>query len=500
VKSSLVHATERRGMRRRAAGPVALSVIMLSVFPLAGAAGCGVVGGRAPATVTPDAPFRQHAPTGTAERMFVPPLVQEGRLANGVRVFLAADKRSPLVALSIAVSRGAAAGPPGLANLAYQTLYAGTTVHDRSHIASGFQEIGAMGTMSLDHGSFAFHYTVLPSGREKAMALLAEMLRRPNLRQQEFDRDQSWLVTQVRARSPTEVMDAAVSAALYPPDHPYHFDPDGDEASIVRLTRADVVAFLRTYVQPDQVVVAAAGNVGWDALLADVTAEFGDWKGVAPPERPVPEVRPQGPDAPVVVIDRKGFNQSEIRVVALSPPVDSPDRLPFLLLATALGGNFTSRMNLNLRERHGYGYSPHTRVETRRGSGKFTAVANVVASRTGDALKEMLIELDRACSGDLSADELTLAKIDFLRTIPERFLTTRATSQTLARLAAARRPVDEHLKFMRDLPSIDTGHVRLVAEQYLTRDKLRVVIMGDASIVQAQLADYRLEVVPMTSD
>jgi zinc protease len=472
---------------------------MLFVLVLSGAAGCGVVGGRASATVTPDAPFRQQAPTGTAERMFVPPLVQEGRLTNGVRVFLATDKRSPLVALSIAVSRGAAAAPPGLANLAYQTLYGGTTLHDRSHIASGFQEIGAMGTMSLDHGSFAFHYTVLPSGRQKAIALLAEMLRKPHLRQQEFDRDQSWLVTQVRARSPTEVMDAAVSAALYPPDHPYHFDPDGDEATIDRFTRADVVAFLRTYVQPDQVVVAAAGNVGWDALLADVTAEFGDWKGVAPPERPVPEVRPQAPDAPVVIIDRKGFNQSEIRVVALSPPVDSPHRLPFLLLATALGGTFTSRMNLNLRERHGYGYSPHTRVETRRGSGKFTAVANVVASRTGDALKEMLLELDRACSADLSTDELTLAKIDYLRTIPERFLTTRATSQTLARLAAARRPVDEHLTFMRELPSINAGHVRLVAEQYLTRDKLRVVIMGDASTVRAQLGDYRVEVVPMNA-
>ena len=483
-------ATERR-----------VSIPMLLIFGLAtGSAACGLVGARAAAAVTPDATFRQRAPVGTADRTFLPPLVQEGRLKNGIRVFLATDARSPLVALSVAVSRGAAAASPGLANLAYQTLYAGTALRDRSHIASGFQQIGAMGTMTLDHGSFAFHYTVLPSGRRKAIALVAEMLQKPNLTQQEFDRDQSWLLTQVHARSPTEVLDAAVSAALYPPDHPYRFDPDGDEASIRRLTRADIVAFLRTEVQPDQIVVAAAGSVGWEALFADVSAEFADWNGTAPPERSVPDVSPPAPDAPVVIIDRKGSNQSEIRVAALSPPVESTDRLPFLLLATALGGTFTSRMNLNLRERHGYGYSPHTRVETRRGPGRFTAVANVVASRTGDALKEMLNELDRVCSADLSSEELTLAKVDFLRTIPERFLTTRATSQTLARLAAAHRPVDEHLKFTRDLPSIGAAHVRLIAEQYLKRDKLRVVIMGDAETIRTQLAGQRVEVVPMNAE
>jgi zinc protease len=295
-------------------------------------------------------------------------------------------------------------------------------------------------------------------------------------------------------------MDAVVSAALYPDGHPYRFDPEGDEETIRRLKREDVIGFLRTHVQPDQVVVAAAGNVGWETLFADVSSEFADWTGVAPPEPALPDVSPPAPGAAIVIVDRKGSNQSEIRVAALSPPADSSDRLPFVLLATALGGTFTSRMNLNLRERHGYGYSPHTRVETRRGRGRFTAVANVVAARTGDALKEMLIELERVSSADLSYDELSLAKIDYLRTIPERFLTMRATSQTLARLATDRRPIDEHFRFGRELPSIGAGHVRLVAEQYLTRDKLRVVIMGDAATVQAQLAGYSVEVVPMSAD
>ena len=466
---------------------------------LAGGFACGPRFGL-DAAVTPDAPFRRDPPAGTADPPFVPPSVREAKLPNGVRVLLAEDQRSPIVALSVAVSRGAAAAPPGIANLAYITLYAGTEVRNRSHLASGFQELGAMGTTTLDDDSFAFHYTVLPSGRRKALALIAEMLRRPRLSEEEFARDRSWLLTSIHARSPNDAIEDAVSGALYPLDHPYRFDPDGDEQLIRRIPRAEITRFLREQVQPDQIVVAAAGHVRWDELFADVVAQFADWSGKAPPARALPEVSPPPADAPVIIVDRQGSNQSEIRVAALCPPIDSADRLPFLLLASALGGTFTSRMNLNLRERHGYGYSPHTRVETRRGSGKFTAIATVAAPRTGDALEEIFIELERVRSADLSSEELALAKVSFLRTIPERFSTMRATAQTLARLAADRRPIDENEKFAGELPSIGEREIRLIAEKYLNRDKLRVVIMGDAATVRPQLGVDRVEVVPMNAD
>jgi zinc protease len=253
-------------------------------------------------------------------------------------------------------------------------------------------------------------------------------------------------------------------------------------------------------VQPDQIVVAAACHVGWGELFNDVMEMFGDWYGKAPAERPIPEASSPVRGAPIIVVDRQGSNQSEIRIAALCPSMDSPDRLPFLLLATALGGTFTSRMNLNLRERHGYGYSPHTQVETRRGAGKFTAIASVATARTSDALREMLLELERARSADISEEELSLAKTSFLRSIPERFSTVRATAQTLARLAAHHRPIDENEKFAGDLTSLGTSDIRLVAEKYLSRDKLRVVILGDAASVRPQLGEAPFEVVPLPAD
>jgi zinc protease len=463
---------------------------------------CGARRGSAmtATAATPDASFRQSPPAGKPDPPFIPPPVREARLPNGVRVLLAEDQRSPIVALSVAVARGAAAAPPGVANLAFVTLYAGTTVRDRSHVASGFQQLGAIGVTTLDYDSFALHYTVLPSGRHGTLSLVAEMLQKPALSEAEFARDHAWLVTSVHARSPKEMIVDTVSAALYPADHPYRFDPEGDEPSLRRIGRAEVAGFLREQVQPDQVVVAAAGHVGWDELFGDVVDMFGDWRGQAPAPRPLPAVNPPAPSAPIIVLDDRGSNQSEIRIAALCPASDSPDRLPFLLLATLLGGTFTSRMNLNLRERHGYGYSPRTQVETRPSSGTFTAIATVAAARTRDALDELLLELERVRSADVSADELALAKTSFLRTIPERFSTVRATAQTLARLAASRRPIDEHDKFTVELPSIGAGEIRLVAQKYLGRDKLRVVIMGDAATVRAQLGGIGTEIVPMRAD
>lgn len=452
--------------------------------------------GSTPNAVTPDAPFRQGPPLGKADPPFISPPVREARLSNGIRVLLAEDRRSPIVALSVAISHGAAAAPPGIANLAFITLYAGTALRDRSQVASEFQRLGAMGATTLDYDSYAFHYTVLPSGRQQTLSLLAEMLRKPALSEAEFARDRSWLVTSMHAQSPKDMIDDAVSAALYPEGHPYRYGPEGDETSVLRMGRDEIAGFLGTHVKPDQIVIAAAGHVGWDDLFNDVLVMFGDWRGQAPPGAPLPESSSKR-DAPVVVLDQPGSTQSEIRIAALSPPIDSPDRLPFLLLSTALGGSFTSRMNLNLRERHGYGYSPHTQVETGRGSGKFSAIANVASARTADALEQMLIELERVRSGELSSDELALAKVSFLRTIPARFLTVRATAQTLARLAATHRPIDENEKFALELPSIGANEVRLVAQKYLRRDQLRVVIMGDAATVRPQLGDASVEVKPM---
>src|SRR6185503_68566 len=147
-----------------------------------------------------------------------------------------------------------------------------------------------------------------------------------------FARDRSWLVASVHARSPNDVIEDAVAAALYPPGHPYRFDPDGDEQLISRMRRSEITGFLREQLRPDQIVVAAAGHVGWDELFGDVVAEFGNWSGQAPPAPSLPDVSPPPLDAPLVLLDRKGSNQSEVRIAALCPPFDSPDRLPFLLL------------------------------------------------------------------------------------------------------------------------------------------------------------------------
>jgi predicted Zn-dependent peptidase len=447
-----------------------------------------------PAATTPDAPFRQTAPPGAAARSYVPPRVREGRLKNGVRVVLAEDRRLALVALCVVVTRGAAAAKPSIASLALHSLYGGTQVRNRSHIADALQQAGAVGSAGIDHSAMYFSYTVLPSSTRDILSLIAELMQRPKLSVDEFQRDRSLLTAAAADQTPQDKMDSAVAGALYPLGHPYRVKADGDVLSLGHARLADVAAFLQSNLTPDQVVVVAAGNVSWDELHAHVLRAFGSWIATASPETALPEIK-ASPESPIALIGRKGATQTEIRVVALSPPIDSPDRLPFLLLTTALGGTFTSRINLNLRERHGYGYSPHADVQTERGPGAFSAVATVIEARTGASLKEMLAEIERARVTDLSNEELEIAKQDLLRGVPQRFSTTRATSVTLANLAANGRPLEEFKSLASDLRAIGAAEVRAVADKYLPRSKLRVVMMGDADKVLPQLAGQSVEIV-----
>jgi zinc protease len=222
-------------------------------------------------------------------------------------------------------------------------------------------EIGRVG--STYQGSTQLEYLVLPSGVEELLALIAEMLRRPDPPDSEFESTRNWFLSFVSAESPSDRMDEAVAAALCPPGHPYRFEPSGTVESLKTFRKADAMAFLRDHVAPDQIVIVGAGDVAWSTFSEMVKKGFGDWRAAAVSEPALPAIVPLSGDAPIRVVDRPGATQAEIRIVALAPPRDSADVVPLQLLADALGGNFMSRFqqNLGVARRQP---SPHRRLCT----------------------------------------------------------------------------------------------------------------------------------------
>jgi zinc protease len=333
----------------------------------------------------------------------------------------------------------------------------------------------------------------LPSAVEEVLALVAEMLRRPDPSEPEFERTRNWWLSQLRARSASDRMDEAVAAALYPVGHPYRIAPDGNIESLTALRRADALTFLREHVAPDQVVVVGAGDVTWLTFSESVKKGFGDWHGVAIPEPTLPAIAPSSGDARILVVDRPGAAQAEIRIAALCPPRDSPDLVPFHLLTDALGGNFTSRILLNLREQHGYSYTPHTTIDYERGPGMFTAIARVPTNRVGESVGEMARELDRVRKEDLAPAELDLAKAVLIVNLRGVFSTRSATASTLSLLISNRRPIDDYAEFSRRAASMKAAELRAVAQRYLDPTQRRTVIMGDAKAIRSQLPGQRVE-------
>jgi zinc protease len=456
-------------------------------------------GGRSPRAglredaITPEAPFRFRAPTVSAERPFVMPKVRDERLANGLRFLLVENHELPMVAISVAVRRGAAAARPGLANLARALLDRGTEVRDGEHMLQSLRTIGAQDDGATSQSSVLLEYVVLPSGAAELLALLAEMLRRPDPMESTFEHVREWWLAQVRTKSPGERTDEAVAAALFPVGHPYRVPAEGTSEALQAFRKADAMAFLREHVAPDQIIIAAAGDVTWSTFSDRVKTGFADWGAKAVPEPKLPALLAPSADAPIIVVDRPSVTQTEIRIAALCPPRGNPDIVAFQLMSEALGGAFTSRIVLNLREKHGYSYTPHTTIEVERGPGVFTAIARVPAQRVAEALGEMTRELDRVGKEDLTTEELTLARASLTASFQGVFASRGTTASTLSLLLAHERPVDDYAQASRRAADIKPADVREVAQRYLAPSQRRIVIMGDAKVLRSQLAGRRIE-------
>jgi zinc protease len=460
------------------------------------------MGGRVPRAailenaVTPDAPFRQKAPAAGPERPVAMPKLRDDRLGNGLRFLLVENHQVPIVAITLAISRGAAVARPGLASLARKMLGDGTEVRDAGHLTQAFHTIGAEWDGSTYQGSIQLEYLVLPSGVEELLALITEMLRRPDPPDSEFESTRNWFLSFVGAESPSDRMDEAVAAALYPAGHPYRFDPSGTLESLKTFRKADAIAFLRDHVAPDQIVIVGAGDVAWSTFSEMVKKGFGDWRAAAVSEPALPAIVPLSGDAPIRVVDRPGATQAEIRIVALAPPRDSADVVPLQLLADALGGNFMSRFQQNLRETHAYSYWPHTTIYFRRDAGEFTAMARVPNNNVGQALGEMARELDRVRTEDLTPAELDLAKAARIVRLQAGLSTRSVTASTLASLLANHRPVDDHVQSAHRTANMKAAELRAVAQRYLQPGQRRIFILGDAKTIRSQLLGQRVEVLP----
>ena len=266
-------------------------------------------------------------------------------------------------------------------------------------------------------------------------------------------------------------------AALYGPDHPYGFTEIGTEASNKAITRDELAAFWKQNFVPNNAALVVVGDVTDADVKALAEKAFGSWqRGTsASPSLGAPQTT----RARLVVVDKPGAPQTQLWVGAVGAPRRTQDYAAIEVMNNGLGGIFSSRLNLNLREDKGYTYGAFSTFVMRKAAGPFFALSGVRTDVTGPALKEMLAEVEGMAERPLSQDELKLAKAALVQSLPGDFETDQSTAGSFGAIYIYDLGLDYWAKYPSLIAAVDAAEATASARKYLAPGRLHVVAVGD---------------------
>ncbi|MVW61440.1 insulinase family protein [Massilia sp. NEAU-DD11] len=442
------------------------------------------------AGINRDEAWRRTPPKPGPAPRFTLPQGDAFKLPNGLTVIVHPNPALPLVAAELVVKSGSDANPsdqPGLAGFTAQMLDEGTAIRSAPRIADEIAQLGAF----LGSGSTADASTVsllaLRSTFPQALDVLADVVLHPAFPTAEVERQRASRIGELTQQRDDPALVAAVAAAgaLYGPDHPYGYGQLGTEQAIRATTREDLVRFWRRHYLPGNAALVVSGDITADELHTLAAARFGGWERADAAVTSVGD--PSGTRARLVVVDKPGTPQTALRVTTIAAARRTPDYPAMQVMNAALGGLFSSRINLNLREEKGYSYGVFSAFRYDRTPGPFTIAGSVRTDVTGPAVAEIFKEVNGMRDKPLPGPELGGARDSQVYSLPGQFETNSGIGASLAETFVFDLPAD----YWRTLPdryrAVTAAQVQAAAQKYLKPDQLKVIAVGDRAAVLPQL-------------
>ncbi len=421
------------------------------------------------------------------------PAFERFRLDSGLEVLLAPRHAVPTVQVALLLPAGAERNPlerPGLAALTASLVDEGTRRRSGPRLASDVERLGASLSTHADWNSADLSAQLLARDLAVGVELLAEVAREPVFPDAELERLRRQALTELLRRrdQPAILAEEALARGLYP-GTPYGELLLGSETGLAALERGEIVAFHAAGYRPRGGALLVGGDFDPDSARAAIDRAFGDWRDGA--TAPPPEILPPTRTArSVLIVDRPRAAQTELRLGHVGVRRNHPDRSRLGLLNTLLGGKFTSRINLNLRERNGFTYGASTRFVDRRGPGPFVVAAAVATEVAGAAVRETLAELERIRAEPVGAEELAETKSYLLGVFPYTLQTVGGLLGRLEELAVYGL-ADDH--FDRALDAVETASaddLLELARRHVRPAEMLIVAVGPADQLAAQLEPH----------
>jgi zinc protease len=460
-------------------------VYVLEVFPF----------GQFKSTAT-DTLIRKSMPKPSEPPVASFPKIQRATLSNGLKIALAERHSIPVVTFNMLFDAGYAAdqfGLPGTANLAMNMLDEGTKSRDALQLSEELALLGANLNTSSGLDLSTVGLNALKSNLDASLLLFADVILNPSFPSDELSRQQKQTIAGIQ-REKSQPMSMGLRVLpkfLYGEGHAYAnpLTGSGTEESVKKLTRDAIVQYHQTWLKPNNATLVIVGDIRMDEVKPKLEKIFAGWKPGEVPKKNIGMVA--GPQKSVVyLIDKPGAQQSVVLAGQLAPLKNTPEDIAIEAMNTILGGAFTSRINMNIREEKHWSYGARTMLAGARGQRPYLAYAPVQSDKTTETMVEIKKEItDIMASRPASENELLKVQNSLTLALPGSWETISAVGGSINTIVNYNLPDDYYGTYPQKIRALNTSSITDAAKSLLKPDKLVWVIIGDRKSIESKIRD-----------
>jgi zinc protease len=443
---------------------------------------------------------RDHLPEVTSFPDLDLPDSQKATLSNGLKVVLSERHEIPLVDFGLIVDSGYAAdqfAAPGTASLAMEMVDEGTKTRSSLEISEALDKLGANLSTGSSLDTSGVSLSALKENLNESIEIFADVIQNPTFPKADFERQQKQRLARIgqEKAQPIGLALRLLPALVFGDKHAYGnpLTGSGTEDAVSKMTREDLAKFHSTWFQPSNSTLVVVGDTTLAEIVPKLEKHLGTWKDTGkPPTKnlaavPLPEKRT------VFLVDKPDAQQSIIIAGLPAPPTNNPDEIAIETMNTILGGAFTSRINMNLREDKHWSYGARSMLMDAKGQRIFFAYAPVQSDKT----KESMVEMEKEMRGILNdnpptAEELDKAQKSQTLRLPGRFETKRAVASALQEITVFGLPEDHYETYADRVNALDLAKIAEAAKKIVQPDHMVWIVVGDQAKIQKGIDELGL--------
>ncbi|MEW6701620.1 MAG: pitrilysin family protein, partial [Bacteroidota bacterium] len=430
------------------------------------------------------------APAPEKSLLFKLPEIKELELANGIKLFFIRKEKLPIVYTDVLIFAGSKLDPSEKRGLSYLTsllIDEGAGEFDALELNEEFEKLGSLFSITSNHDMASLTLLSLKENFVRSLELLSKIILTPRFDKKDFDREKKKVLDRILQLKdePSFIASTAFERRLFNEAY-YAFPEIGYENTVAQISNDDVKKFHSENFTTSNTKLIVVGNLSEDEVLESFNKSLNEWKSSVQSKAAFEKPMVKRSSTSFFFVHKENSAQGEIRIGHISKKRDAEDFIPTRIMNTILGGQFSSRINHNLREEKGFTYGASSNYQYYQDAGSFEVSTAVNIENTGAAITEIINEL-HSIRENISRDEIEFAKSYLIKQFPSRFETYSQVAKNIEPLIIHQLPITELTEYTAKIESATNEDVKWAALNNVFPDELIVVAVGDREKIFGQL-------------